>query len=334
MIVPISAVSGNSATAVQALLHFYSDILHLALGLHPEEAKNAVDIIERFECDWIDVGLSENSMAWLVSKSWFQNWKSNPEKPQKIDNSDMFCQDLPQQLFVFENRGENPVKNLADRSVPISKLSFDFLCDLFGQPSVSICRPRVKQKIVYATFSVVIYRHKYAQSSQSSPASSEKELEIEVDGTAIFWPSDTVDLLKSDLSKVKRQNVENVRLWIIKNVDYLKGRELLTDGSKLLSETLKNDQAILIEFRRHDLSWPEDLAQLARGRSISYSTSSDKNTCTGLINVGNSCYLNAALQALCATQHLVEYFKGPVGKAQFLILQGVVVIRPETCVAI
>ena len=304
---PFKAVSGDPHSGVQALLHFYSDILHLALGLYPEEPENAVEIIERFEKCWIEKTLQETRLAWLISKKWYQNWKDDPHKSQNIDNSELFRSDEPK-IFVFENRGETAVENLADRSIPISRLSFDFLCDLFGPPAVSISRPRVNGKILYDTHSIPLYRHKYAQSSQSSQVSNEKELEIEIDGTIIFWPSDTLNSLKNDLSKVKRQNIENIRLWTVKE----KTRELLTNGSKLLIDVIDEDHSILIEFRRHDLSWPEDIAQLARGRSISYSSSSDKNTCTGLINVGNSCYLNAALQALCATQHLVEYFKEAV----------------------
>ena len=117
-----------------------------------------------------------------------------------------------------------------------------------------------------------------------------KELEIELDGIAFLWKNCTLETLRADLAIVKRHNPENIRMW---RINERKDRILLESIADLLNP--ETAVSILVEFRRHDLSWPEDMAQLARGRTISRSANS-KNIVTGLINVGNSCYLNAALQ--------------------------------------
>lgn len=153
-------------------------------------------------------------------------------------------------------------------------------------------------------------------------ADHEKPLALEFDGQAILFKNTTVQVFREDLSRTKRIMLESVRIFEIENLDdKTEKRTLLEDHLKL--DGIPKTSALLVEFRKPDLSWPEDLAELARGKIIARKTikSCELFKChafsidvildeyTGLVNVGNSCYMNAALQALCTTDPLNKYFE-------------------------
>ena len=68
--------------------------------------------------------------------------------------------------------------------------------------------------------------------STPTATATEKELEIELDGVALIWPNGTVQTVRTDLSKVKRQNIDNIRIWHLKDGNE---RRLLDDDSALFS---------------------------------------------------------------------------------------------------
>lgn len=102
---------------------------------------------------------------------------------------------------------------------------------------------------------------------------------------------------------------EDVRLWHIKE-----NTVLLEDENATLEELgiVDNDQ-ILLEVRNKDLTWPEELGALAAGgetvlNSERRPTISLPPGATGLHNLGNTCFMNAALQAVSNTRPLTKYF--------------------------
>ena len=122
---------------------------------------------------------------------------------------------------------------------------------------------------------------------------------------AIIFMDTTVGKLRHDLSVEKRVNIDSIRIWKVSNVnDDKEIRQHLSDDERV--DLLPKTCALLMELRKPDLSWPEDLAELARGNQISSKTKTEH---TGLVNIGNSCYMNSALQALCTTESLRYYFE-------------------------
>ena len=174
---------------------------------------------------------------------------------------------------------------------------------------VPVCRPIINNFVDFSIKYFSLYRHKYATTTSHSinSQSDSGNLSIELDGQAIIFKSTTVKQFRSDLSTTKRVNIDSIRIWEIEYVNDEKNekRSLLSDAKVL--DSVQRTSALLVELRKPDLSWPEDLADLAKGKTISRKTDQAYEY-TGLINVGNSCYLNAALQALCSTELLKEYF--------------------------
>jgi len=154
----IDAVSSPDG-AISDLLNFYSDLAHLAFGLLPELTSDEIEIVDRFESKWSQPATTK----WLISAPWWSMWRSGESKPGQIDNKALFVQKPAQEFFVFEDRGQIPVENLKESSISVSRMSLDFLSDIYGAPAVMVCRPIVDGTVQYDVISINVFRHKYAQ---------------------------------------------------------------------------------------------------------------------------------------------------------------------------
>ncbi|UJR27426.1 hypothetical protein I4U23_008715 [Adineta vaga] len=134
-------------------------------------------------------------------------------------------------------------------------------------------------------------------------------------------PYQTVRSLAEELSAKFGKTLDETRIWIrfnendLRQIDFESSNDITCEDAGF-----EQNREILLETRNNDLTWPEELYTLAiRSKTnTSQSTTSNNNSSTnvddegrgliGLSNLGNTCFLNAAVQCLSHSFPLTFYF--------------------------
>ncbi|RCN28432.1 hypothetical protein ANCCAN_25826, partial [Ancylostoma caninum] len=99
----------------------------------------------------------------------------------------------------------------------------------------------------------------------------------------------------------------DARLWLVGE----EGNTLLDDGKRTLHQLAgkgKRVNKFLLELRDANGVWPEELRASLTGTQISsLASTSGRPGAVGLVNSGNFCYRNAAIQCLARVSPLTEY---------------------------
>ncbi|CAG4967965.1 unnamed protein product [Parnassius apollo] len=161
----------------------------------------------------------------------------------------------------------------------------------------------------------------------SVPAAPERQLAY----TAAFSRLATVKQVSEFLCQALGLAREDVRLWSVSS----SGAALLLDDERPTLQELgmheRDRSRLLLELRNSDLTWPEEIGALSASGGLSGLGSlsalgglggrsargverretlaaPDVAGATGLHNLGNTCFMNAALQAVWNTGPLTRYF--------------------------
>ncbi|XP_050522495.1 ubiquitin carboxyl-terminal hydrolase 32 [Daktulosphaira vitifoliae] len=124
--------------------------------------------------------------------------------------------------------------------------------------------------------------------------------------TASFSKLATVKHVYNFLCIRLKLKPEDMRLWHFHDENNM---VLIEDEEQTLEDLgVCDDDQIIIEIRNKDLTWPEEISSISVNSSDKCKQLPAEKGATGLNNLGNTCFMNAALQCVSNTRLLTQYF--------------------------
>ncbi|KAH9383808.1 hypothetical protein HPB48_025578 [Haemaphysalis longicornis] len=103
-----------------------------------------------------------------------------------------------------------------------------------------------------------------------------------------------------------RLRPEDTRLWQLQDENNLTPLE--EESLTLEQLGIEDGEQILIEVRNKDQTWPEEMSCIINSKIDQKNQGPTEKGATGLNNLGNTCFMNAALQCVSNTRPLTQYF--------------------------
>ncbi|XP_056633766.1 ubiquitin carboxyl-terminal hydrolase 32 isoform X1 [Diorhabda sublineata] len=184
----------------------------------------------------------------------------------------------------------------------------------FYPRTLKILRHHAQQRISTASWSSVVGGYGAAALSTAGLTSAVNASPRRyLAHTAAFSRLATIQQVTEFLCHRLNLRIEDARLWLLKE----NSTRLLDDDIASLEELgIVDGEQVLLEVRNKDQTWPEELGQLVAGGGHEVGLSVERRPtiflpegATGLHNLGNTCFMNAALQAVSNTRPLTLYFR-------------------------
>uniref|UniRef100_A0A914XSG2 Ubiquitinyl hydrolase 1 n=1 Tax=Plectus sambesii TaxID=2011161 RepID=A0A914XSG2_9BILA len=332
----------NDNGAAADLLSCVEQIGHVCLGLKPEKPAHEGHLVRGYKKRF-EVG---DLVTWhVLSSEWWRDLSdatSEPAKPiRPIDNSALLVKgkNESQKLPSMTNEGGylRPAMREGIDYELISPALWNALLRWHGTSANTISLPRQVVRDAHGRRPVVelypptliILRHQTTNSFPNSVSNLTTALldwtKESVTGTpatvrraascTVTLSRDaTVSQVFDTLCQQLRLEAETARLWLVLDKDKNeKNPEMLLlskDDQTLAEFDIRSGSQILLEVRNPDLTWPEEVNQLRskNGMHLDLRLQTSEKGATGLNNLGNTCFMNSALQCVSNTKLLTDYF--------------------------
>uniref|UniRef100_A0A7N8XNC9 ubiquitinyl hydrolase 1 n=1 Tax=Mastacembelus armatus TaxID=205130 RepID=A0A7N8XNC9_9TELE len=234
---------------------------------------------------------------YVVEHRWFEQWKefvetgdqNSPSFPGQINNTELF-EDLDS-YHLKERLVEN------EDFVLVPAEAWHKLQAWYGMVDG---QPPLERKVVDlpSTLKVEIYPVEVFLCLHSN---------IENVITAEFSRADSIlSIQKAMCQAFSVPSSSECRLWI-KSLDSSCER-LRNVHMSVLDACLSSGMTVIMETRNADGTWPSSRPQIMRNSAEEQDSYRGQPGVCGLTNLGNTCFMNSALQCLSNTPPLTEYF--------------------------
>ncbi|KAJ8393506.1 hypothetical protein AAFF_G00059790 [Aldrovandia affinis] len=234
---------------------------------------------------------------YLVERRWYEQWKEYVETgdqnsssfPGQIDNTELF-----EELESYHLK-ERLVEN--EDFVLIPAEAWHKLLAWYG---IVADQPALERKVVDlpSTVKVEVY-----------PVEIFLCLHSDMDNvlTAQFSRADSINAIQKAMRKqFEVPEIAETRLWMKSSETSCE--RLRNVHITVLDSCLSSGMTVIMEMRNPDGTWPSSRPQIMRNSVEEQDSYRGQPGVCGLTNLGNTCFMNSALQCLSNTPPLTEYF--------------------------
>ncbi|CAH1801921.1 unnamed protein product [Owenia fusiformis] len=259
-----------------------------------------------------------------------------PQRPAAIDNTQLVVPNTSKIMILTNEGGRLKPTLVQDKDFQIMPQAvWDALSSWYGgAPSmprtvIQDMNKKTEPKLELYPIQVKFLRHQTQQQRAPNATTSFTGMMAGIGGIAIgagsSFPTQTVTTPRRYIAYTAsfscqhslkqifdfmctriRVNRDDLRLWKFKDEQNM---HLLEDEEATVEELGLEDYCqVLAEVRNKDLTWPEEMNQLAKNKADQKQEAPPEKGATGLNNLGNTCFMNSAVQCVSNTKALTTYF--------------------------